>query len=527
LPTQPNLPAGPFDIAIVGLGPVGAAAAILLADAGLRVIAFERDTEVYPLPRAVGMDGEIVRGFQRIGRGEELAALLQPPRPGARAGFANSQRQWLFGQQWREFGVNGWQPIAMFDQPEVDAYLRETAAGYASADLRLGHEFLDFSEADDLVTLHICGCKPGDTYDVRAGYLLGCDGAASSIRRKLGSGWHDLGYDHEWLVIDVTVNDRHTLGIDTLQVCDPDRLATYVATKDPYRRWEFKLKPGETREEMLQPDRIQQLIDPWTPRDSYQIRRAAVYHFHAATADRWQAGRVFLAGDAAHQTPPFLGQGMNAGMRDVINLAWKLALVREGTADPELLTSYQLERSAHAADLVEWAVELGRLMEHLAEVEAAERAGTGAPEIPPTRRASGYGQGRESPPLRHGILLADQVSDTGSTGYLFSQPEVRKADSADDRVFLLDELLGDGFAVVARSDADLNFNAASRALVERLNMTVVTLTGLNETRGHFDRLFETSTATVVRPDRYVFGHTTATLDINELLARLAQKLCLR
>jgi 3-(3-hydroxy-phenyl)propionate hydroxylase len=510
-----------YDVAIIGLGPVGAAAAVLLADAGLSVIAFERDTDVHPLPRAVGMDGEVVRGFQRIGRGEEFAALLQPIRPGDRAGFANAQHEWLFGQELTDFGGNAWPPLSMFDQPEVDGYLRTTAARYPNTEMRLGYEVLGLTQDADGVTLRTRDLADASEQAHRARYVIACDGASSDVRRSLDIGWRDLGYDHDWLVVDVTVNDKHTLNLDTVQVCDPDRLVTYVATKDPYRRWEFKLNPGETADEMLEAERIQQLIDPWTPRDSYTIRRAAVYQFHAATAERWREGRILLAGDAAHQTPPFLGQGMNAGMRDVINLAWKLPLVLTGVADPALLDTYPAERSAHAADLVAWAVAIGELMEHLAAVATSERDGKAAPAVPADTRASGYGQGREAPPLRNGAVMVEQVSDTGSTGYLFNQPIVRDANGYE---FRFDEQLGAGLAIVARTDADLQLSDASRALIDRLGMTVTSLEGLTTVRGHFDRLFDHAAAAVIRPDRYVFGHTSDALSLDELLAALAEKL---
>jgi 3-(3-hydroxy-phenyl)propionate hydroxylase len=215
-----------------------------------------------------------------------------------------------------------------------------------------------------------------------ARYLIGCDGAASFVRGQLNVGWHDLGYESDWLVVDVATRAGHTLTNDTLQVCDPDRLATYVCTKDPYRRWEFQLEDGETSEQMLERGKIRSLIDPWTPSDTYDIRRAAVYRFHAATADTWRRGNVFLAGDAAHQTPPFLGQGMNTGMRDVINLAWKLPMVIADLAADDLLDTYQAERNAHAQDLTDWAVAIGQLMEHLAAVERAERSGAHPPVAP-------------------------------------------------------------------------------------------------------------------------------------------------
>lgn len=512
-----------FDVAIVGMGPVGATAAILFAHAGLNVAVIERDKDVYPLPRAVAMDGEIVRAFQRVGIAEDVTALLQTTRPGDRAGFANSRREWLFGQDWQSFGPNGWQPISMFDQPEMDGFLRATAASQPNVTTFIGEEMVGFVDRGDTVLLEVKNLDDDTIRRLESTYVLACDGAASGVRQTLGVGWRDLGYDHDWLVVDVITRPGHTLTLDTVQVCDPDRLATYVATKDPYRRWEFKLNPGESRQEMLEPAKIHELIDPWTPRGTYELRRAAVYQFHAATADRWRVGRVLLAGDAAHQTPPFLGQGMNAGMRDVINLAWKFPLVVSGQADKSLLDSYEDERSAHAADLVDWAVAIGQLMEHLAAVEAAQRDGSPRPAEPVGRQFAGYGQGRENPPLRGGVVMLDQVSDSGSTGYLFSQPIVS---DAGQRQFGFDERLGAGFAIVARTAADLRLNEASRRLVETLGIATTTLEGVTEARGHFDRLFEHAAAAVVRPDRYVFGHTSETLDLDGLLMALEGKLTL-
>ena len=510
-----------FDIAIVGMGPVGATAAILFAHAGLKVAIFERDKEVYALPRAVNIDSEVIRAFQRIGLGQTLADMLQKVRPGDRAGFANSKREWLFGNEFVAFGSNAWQPMSMFDQPEVDTWLRSTAIAHPNVTAHIGDEMQHFEDTGEHVTIQARQLDDGNTYSVNARYLLGCDGASSSIRRTLDIGWHDLGYDHDWLVIDIIIKEGHTLDLNTVQVCDPDRLATYVATKDPYRRWEFKLNPGETWEEMLEPAKIYELLDPWTPRDTYEIRRTAVYQFHAAVADSWKVGRVLLAGDAAHQSPPFLGQGMNAGIRDVINLAWKLPLVLSGETDETLLDTYQAERGAHAADLVEWAVAIGKLMEHMAAVEAAQRDGLEPPATPAAMKSSGYGQGRENPPLRDGAVMLEQVSDKGSTGYLFSQPIVQDAKS---EIFRLDQNLGQGFAIVARTTADLAMNSASQALIDKLNISITILEGLTEQQGHFDRLFEHASTAIIRPDRYVFGHTADTLNLDKLLAQLKQKL---
>ena len=374
------------DVAIVGLGPVGATAALLLAEQGLQVTVFESAREIYPLPRAVNLDGEIIRAFQGIGRGDAVQALMQALRPDERAGFADADRQWMFGQTHRAFGPNGWQTTNMFDQPELEQYLRDEIEQHDRIRVHLGTEVTGFREingenGDANTRIEIdTRTNGGDIKTERARWMIGCDGASSFVRRSLDIGWRSQGYDCDWLVVDVTVRQGHSLPNDTLQVCDPDRITTYVCTKEPYRRWEFKLLPGETREQMLSHETIHALIDTWTPRDTYKIRRAAVYQFHAATATRWQAGPVFIAGDAAHQTPPFLGQGMNAGMRDAVNLSWKLGRVADGQSGEALLKTYETERAGHASDLVDWAVAIGRLMDHLADTARAEREGREPPE---------------------------------------------------------------------------------------------------------------------------------------------------
>jgi hypothetical protein len=304
-----------------------------------------------------------------------------------------------------------------------------------------------------------------------------------------------------------------------MQVCDPARLTTYVCVKDPNRRWEFQLLEGETREEMLRPEKIEELLRPWLPPEHYEIRRSAVYQFHAATADRWREGRVFLAGDAAHQTPPFLGQGLNAGFRDAVNLGWKLPLVHEGVCNDSLLDSYAAERDAHARDLVEWAVAVGQLMETLAAREA------GLPDpYPSADQSSGYGQGRTAPLLRGGVLVEGQSRDDSPVGSLLRQPTVRQADGAECR---FDELLGPGFAVVGRKQSDLRLGSEASALLRRLEGRTVSLEDLAVTEGEWDRLFDAHPAAVLRPDRYVFGVVDDDWDLDRLIVELGDKLALR
>jgi 3-(3-hydroxy-phenyl)propionate hydroxylase len=507
------------DVAVVGYGPVGALSALLLAESGLRVAIIERSREPVVLPRAVGIDGESMRAFQRIGLGEEVAAILQPPREKNEVCFTDSKRRPLFGLEIPQHGAMGWADITLFDQPELEALLREHVARRDRIEVMLGHEVVGIDQTPDEVALHHASVPGGRMATVRARIVLGCDGASSFVRGAIGVDWVSLGYDQDWLVVDIIQGPDAELPLVSMQVCNPARLTTYVCGKDPNRRWEFQLLPGETREEMRRPEKIRELLDPWLPSDQYEIRRAAVYQFHAATASRWRQGRVFLAGDAAHQTPPFLGQGLNSGFRDAVNLGWKIPLVHSRICDESLLESYPEERDAHARDLVQWAVAVGQLMETIAAREA------GMPDpYPSVDHSAGYGQGRTVPPLRAGVLVDEQMGANGPAGIPLRQPTVRRPGGVECR---LDELLGRGFAVVGRTESDLRLGAGANAIFRRLGGRAVSLEGLEVTRGKLDHLFDAHPAVVLRPDRYVFGIVDRKWDLDRLLVELGRKLGVR
>ena len=504
------------DVVIVGYGPVGAVAALQLAHAGLRVLVLERSTEPVDLPRAVGLDGESARMFQRLGIGDEMAKLYQPPRECDEIVFTNSKRERLFGAEFAEVGFHGWRDMVFFDQPELEAELRRVVESDARIEVRQGRQVtrLEQDEAGVRVT-SVDAADSGDEQTHPAAYAIGCDGASSFVREALGIAWASLGYDQDWLVIDVLQKESANLPLTTMQVCDPERLTTYVCVKDPNRRWEFQLLEGETRDEMLRPEKIRSLLDPWTSAEHYELRRAAVYQFHAANAEAWQSGRIFLAGDAAHQTPPFLGQGLNAGFRDAVNLGWKIPLVLRGLCETELLESYAEERDAHARDLVDWAVAIGKLMETLAAREA------GLPEPYEADPSSGYGQGRTVPPLRGGVLIDCGDRTDTPIGSQLRQPTVR---DRDGQVHRLDHFFGDGFAVVARDPGALKVGPRAQAVLDALGGRMVALEGLEVVEGEWDWAHEQHPAVVLRPDRHIFGVVDDEWSLDALLIELGRRL---
>lgn len=364
LPSSSSPAGSPWDyhVAIVGYGPVGATLANLLAERGLRVLVLEREPEIYRLPRAVHFDGECMRVFQAAGVAEVLQHDIIPIF-GMR--FVNPRGQLLIDwQRPLEPGLQGWYASYRFHQPRLEEILRDRLAQRPGVQVLLRHEVFALNEANDHVVVRYEDMRNGRLHSARVGYVVGCDGARSLVRRLIGTELEDLQQHERWLVIDALLKrPRPDLGDDSIQYCDPKRPGTYVRGVGQRRRWELMLLPHENPAEQTQPDRIWQLLAPWiTPADA-ELERHAVYTFHSVVARGWRRERLLIAGDAAHQTPPFLGQGMCAGIRDAVNLAWKLADVALGHADDRLLDTYETERSPHVREFIQTAVRLGSVIQ--------------------------------------------------------------------------------------------------------------------------------------------------------------------
>ncbi|MEM8706928.1 MAG: bifunctional 3-(3-hydroxy-phenyl)propionate/3-hydroxycinnamic acid hydroxylase [Actinomycetota bacterium] len=449
------------DLVIVGCGPVGVMAALRARQFGLSVIAVDRDTDVYPLPRAVAMDDEIQRLFDTAGLLDGLRACSTPM---AGAEFLDRHGERVIGIELPPgfVGPNGHPPVVAFDQPSLERLLRRAAVD-AGADLRLGVEVT----ALDGTTLTTAD---GDTITGR--WIIAADGAKSTVRKLLGVELQDHGFDEEWVVVDTTLLDPDLpLSRLATQHCDPARVITYVPGHADRRRWEFQFLPGETKAEMEDPDHIAGLLTPWGTPEQLRVDRIAVYRFHATVAATFRSGDVFLAGDAAHQMPPFNGQGMCTGMRDVDNLVWKLAAVASGHADDRLLETYDSERRPHASGQVEHAVDAGRLINAIAEGGADDDE-------------AGYGGGRDFPHLESGFLVGEERP----VGRPFPQPV--------DRDGGFDRRLGDGFALVTTSDTELDTETMAR-------WDVLGARRVDTDADHFPGLIDDGVVAVVRPDRHV------------------------
>ncbi|MFF3856144.1 bifunctional 3-(3-hydroxy-phenyl)propionate/3-hydroxycinnamic acid hydroxylase [Micromonospora sp. NPDC002575] len=350
-------------VVIVGAGPTGLTAATLLAGYGVECLVLERRAAAYPLPRAVALDDEVHRILARLGLREEFAAISRPHR-GLRLVDRSLRVLAEFPRDVTP-GRHGYPQGSLFDQPELEAILRRNLGRHGSATLRGNAEVTALTQDADGVEVSVTDTVTDARDTVRAAYVLGCDGANGSTRAAIGVGMRDLGFTQRWLVVDVAaeVDLGHWEGVH--QLCDPARAGTYLRVGRTRHRWEFLLAPGEAAADFRDPARLHPLVAPWTgkiPVAELAVVRVAEYTFRAQVADRWRDRRIFLLGDAAHLTPPFIGQGLGAGLRDAMNLAWKLAGVLDASLPESVLDTYEIERRQHASAMIRLAKLIGIAM---------------------------------------------------------------------------------------------------------------------------------------------------------------------
>lgn len=483
-----------FDVVIVGRGPVGATLANLLGLCGVRTLVLERETRTYHLPRAVHFDDECMRVFQTIGLADAILphTILSPGMLFLDAGG----RMLLDWSRPQTLTAMGWNLSYRFHQPDLEDVLIGGLARFPSVALRNRCDVFALDQDEHGVRVRYEDLSNGKLTEVRAGYVIGCDGARSLVRRFIGSGMDDLGFHERWLVIDVLLTrGREDLGDYSLQHCDPRRPATYVRGTGTRRRWEITVLPDEDSQEVAQPGKVWELLSRWITPDDADIERAAVYTFHSVIAQQWRSGRLLLAGDSAHQTPPFLGQGMCAGIRDAANLAWKLgAIIRDGAA-AELLDTYQSERQPHVREFIELAIRLGGVINTKA-IEAGLAAGEARENAPVKLEV-------KKPLLGPGLALGDLPL----AGHLAPQFTLKDGRRSDDRI-------GYSHLLLAESAAALSMRLA----VSQVGLEI--LTG-DDAEGVGQWLREHGIiAALIRPDRYVRGTARNDAELNRLIAAI-------
>lgn len=549
---------GDVDVIISGLGPTGLVLAHILGRGGHRVVVLEREPVFYGNARAVYTDDECMRIFQSIGMADLLQEKMiqdcpvQLVRPDGEAAGRYLPRG-------REFG---WPVVNFFYQPYLERSLAEALSRYPGVEIRRGRELTGFEQAGDSVNVthrasrdarssdehdgRVAYSGDDDVQTLRASYLVGADGGRSMVRTLLGIELDGRRFPEPWLVVDLEMKEGED-GLHHLPyfnfVMNPGMPVVSCVQPDSYHRFEFMLMPGMTKEEMEQPETVRRLLSEYIDPEKFEVRRKLVYSFNALVARSWRDNRVLLAGDAAHMTPQFMGQGASSGFRDAANLGWKLDLVLKGLAGDGLLDSYPAERLDHAKAMIDSSVFFKDLVSTTNPLLSRLRDFT-LKHVGPAQRYLERGGFKPKPVYTRGKFLGlTRRRRNGPEGTLSPQPEVRSFHGRRQR---LDELLGTGFSLIGLGCNPLDsLSEANRVRMSRLDAQYVSLypfggrphgfrdvtrhapSGVQEVEDLEGSMiawfrkagFSDQAVLLLRPDRFVFA-MVATEGLDEALTEL-------
>lgn len=512
-----------FDVVQVGYGPVSQTLALILGRQGRKVLVCERWQQRYPLPRAVCVDHEIYRVLSANGMGDVLPSVTER---GPLYQWFNADWKKLIEIDWSADSISGGPEVNFVHQPTLEEALDKAVADQPTVETWLGWEAQEVRQDADRATVVLRHVESGEVREVESRYVVGCDGANSLVRQAIGGEREDRGFEADWLVIDVLLKPGVTiekLGIPAAgQYCNPARPTTIVPAGvrqgRTYRRWEFMRLPGEAIDELEREESVWNLLKPWAGPDDVELVRHKVYNFRSLIASQWRDGRLLLAGDAAHVMPPFMGQGMCAGMRDACNLGWKLALLLDGKSDDRLLDTYQPERKPHVSQIVDMSIYLGKVICIPDEAAAAERD-----------EAFFCGNVEPMPPfpcMTDGLIHREDDGSVSPGAGLLS-PHVSISGSGFNG--RLDVLTGIGFVAIGRGfDPLANIDADLRAACDIIGLKSVMLGegGMKDCDGRIGTFLDENgwTSMIVRPDYTVYGGAGAPSGFAALAADLVRDL---
>jgi len=473
-----------YDVIIVGLGPTGGTLANLLALNGFSILILEREKNLYALPRAVHFDDEIMRVFQTIGITKKF---LKNTIINKGTKFVNSSGKVLL--DWprpKSITDNGWYPSYRFHQPDLERNLRNRLKTFKKVKLMQNTEVTKIKNNKNSVDLFFK--SKNKIYKASSKYVIGCDGARSTTREQMGSVLDNLGFTQKWAVVDLILKkNKNKLPDRTIQYSNTERPATYCRNVGKRRRWEFAIQDNENEKEILSDKYIWNFLKPWLkPKEAY-LERKAIYIFQSAIARKWRNGRIFIAGDAAHLMPPFMGQGMCAGIRDASNLAWKISLCIKNKHDGKFLDTYQTERFSNAKEYIETTMRMGEFVnavgsENITDNISSEPDGTKSMQSIKPKLGSGLGSKSDK-----------------NRGKIFPQLKMKNGKRLDEKFSTLPLVL---------ASSKLKRKVFSKKIPCMTDSEVKGLKNLLKTYN--------ARAVIVRPDRFILKTCKSIKDFNQI-----------
>ncbi len=489
-----------YDIIIVGLGPVGAITAKLLANFDLTVLVLEKAKEIHSSPRAIHFDGEVMRVFQNAGLATQIKKIARSTHKGMH--FVGERNETLLIRKGVEgVGEQGWENNWYFFQPDLEKVLRDSLQSHPNVTIRLGENVTSVRNTELKTQVITKNDLNNDERYYESDWIIGCDGAKSLVSKSMATQVEDLGLDEKWLVIDLIVSKDSPRAANlpdyTIQHCNPQRPMTRCYINSSRRRWEIMVLPDDNIEQVTSEKFIWSILKTWLGPGDAVIERAQIYTFHSIIKTVWKKSHMILAGDSAHQSPPFLGQGLCAGIRDASSLAWRLGWVVEGKANKSIIDSYVQERKSHVREFIDLAVSCGKIIKsgdpkliaNYFKQESIEQKNVF--DFPKPQLGSGVWM-EGDPPL-------GQISPQ-----FFDEVHALSDDNALYKLILFERL-------------GLKINLLRRSLQIVKNWDITILKASKAVEKWFDCI--NVNATLVRPDRYIYGLAIDLEGVTDMLDR--------
>ncbi|MBU8918992.1 bifunctional 3-(3-hydroxy-phenyl)propionate/3-hydroxycinnamic acid hydroxylase [Bacillus sp. FJAT-29953] len=516
------------DVIVVGGGPTGVMAANILGRYGLKTIVFDKLKDIYPLPRAAVIDDDIARIIQFAGLEEDILKLSTVSK-GYK--FLNQQNSPMFGfKRNASHTSNGYPTSLVIRQPLIEEVLRSGLKKHENILFYSNHEVLDVEERNDLVTVKVKDLAAKEEKSFQAKYVIAADGARSKVRECIGIEREDMNFNHPWLIVDIKAPKELDLPTINQQYCHPSRAATCIYLGNDMYRWEIALHEHETQSTYKTDESIKELLSNWMSTEDITVDRKIIYVFRSLLAKQGRKGRIFLAGDSAHQMPPFLGQGLSSGIRDAVNICWKIAHILKYDVNESILDSYEKERMPHVEKIMRHAVLLGEIIQTNNQeiADFRDRLFNYLNSIPNVREALSNLVKAASPigiGFHHPTIKSDETT-------LFPQTTVTLADGTQAKS---DNVIGGRFALIVSANVSENKIEELKQKLAALHLTdffvclqVVTQQPVKaeevlEEIPHFSEWFDKNSvdAAIVRPDRYVYAKGAAEV-AGDLLEDLAK-----
>ena len=477
-----------YDVTIVGLGPTGGTLANLFALNGFSVLILEREKSFYPLPRAVHFDDEIMRVFQTIGITKDF---LKHTIINKGTKFVNSKGKIVL--DWprpRIVTENGWYPSYRFNQPDLEKQLRQKLKKYKKVKIKQNSEVIKIKNFKDYVKINFKNIIDNNFQEIKSKYIVGCDGANSITRSQIKTKMDNLGFTQKWAVVDLILKkEKKKLPDRTIQYSNSKQPATYCRNVGKRRRWEFAIKKNQSEKKILSNFYIWNFLKPWLKKNEALIERKTIYTFKSALSRKWKKGRIFIAGDAAHLMPPFMGQGMCAGIRDVSNLAWKISKCLRSKHSEKLLKTYQSERFSNVKEYIETTMRMGEFVNAVENIKITKNISSlndGTKSMQSIKPKIGFGLGEKKDKKR---------------GEIFPQFKLKTGKNLDDKFSKISLLL---CSSKIKKNISNKLNSLESVYVKGL-------------KNYFKK--NNLKALIVRPDRFILVSFKSEKNIQKILKK--------